>query len=49
MRKELKLFGLSLLASLFALSFASAQQNGSGDDIKLVFSSSTHGYFDPCG
>ncbi|MCA9740668.1 MAG: hypothetical protein H6695_02110 [Deferribacteres bacterium] len=49
MRKELKVLGLSVLASLFALSFASPGQNGKSGEAKLVFSSSTHGYFDPCG
>lgn len=50
MRKEMKFIGLSLLAGMmtFGLTNIPSPENGK-DEVKLIFSSSTHGYFDPCG
>jgi hypothetical protein len=49
MRKEMKFFGLSVLAGLLALGLANVPKSSGSGEVKLVFSSSTHGYFDPCG
>jgi hypothetical protein len=50
MRKEMKFIGLSLLAGLMAFGLTNMPSQGnSKGEVKLIFSSSTHGYFDPCG
>ena len=50
MRKGLKLLGLSLFAGLFAVGLSTVTTLGGGKgEVKLVFSSSTHGLVEPCG
>ncbi|MFQ5630744.1 MAG: hypothetical protein ACE5I1_18390 [bacterium] len=50
MRKAIELIGFSLLTAFLFLGLANIPSNGNGKgEVKLVFSSSTHGYFDPCG